>query len=626
MWQDIVRDLKTSLYPDCMLSFCIGKWAKVLICDSRDCHKRNQSGSYHSTGALNELALDGSTISTRSYDAGRRQTTEVLGNGITETRSYRSDNLLSGISYSNTSLGDLSYTWDANKNKTSETVTGVMSGYGFTSGGTTYDFEDRLTGYARASGTFNQSWNLTSVGDWTSVTTNGIAQNRTHGPTHELLTAGGSSVVTDVRGNMTSIPATLRPAGATTALLMSWDFDNKLASADIDANGTADVSFQYDALGRRVARTGTGGSFVFVQMDQQTIADYPVGGAASTPTYRYVYASYIEEPVVRKTDGTGGTLVYFHRNHQYSVTAVTTSTSAIAERYAYSVYGQPTVLDASGSVLQTSNFSLRYSFTGREWDATLGLHHFRARWMSPNAGRFLGRDPTGYEGSPNSLYEYVRARALISMDPKGLYQIADCVPDDYDEPPDQPWQGSCNIKVRCFGFPINSPFSAFCGNKGMHCGLILDDGAGRVVSLDGSGGCENNFDWQEPAYQPPGQFTGPVGQYPTTVCECLRQKTKTWNSIKIPRSTTGCNSNTSLRCLAGACGLSGSISNGMPGNGCTPFRYDSCKEYNCTLWSDPVVCFGKSKRVCFEHEDFCTFYWRHANNGTVPTEPKANEF
>jgi RHS repeat-associated protein len=405
---------------------------------------------------------------------------------------------------------------------------------------------------------------------------------------------------------------------------LTWDSDNMLRSADIDANGTADVNFQYDALGRRVARSGTGGSVVYVQMEQQTIADYPVGGAATTPTFRYVYASYIDEPVVRKTAGTGGTLVYFHRNHQYSITAVTTSTGSIAERYAYTAYGQPTILDASASVLSSSAINNRYTYTGREWDATLGLHHFRARWMSPSAGRFLGRDPIGYEGSPNSLYEYVRARALISMDPKGLYQIADCVPDDYDEPPDQPWQGSCNIKVRCFGFPINSPFSAFCGNKGMHCGLILDDGAGRVVSLDGSGGCENNFDWVQPAYQPPGQFTGPVGQYPTTVCECLRQKAKTWNSIKIPRSTTGCNSNTSLRCLAGACGISGSIS--MPGNGCTPFRYDSCKEYNCTLWSDPVVCFGKSKRVCLEHEDFCTFYWRHANNGTVPTEPKANEF
>jgi RHS repeat-associated protein len=325
-----------------------------------------------------------------------------------------------------TSLGDLSYTWDANKNKTSETITGVMSGYGFTSGGTTYDFEDRLTGYARASGTFNQSWNLTSVGDWTSVTTNGIAQNRTHGPTHELLTAGGSSVVTDVKGNMTSIPATLRPAGATTALLLSWDFDNKLASADIDANGTADVNFQYDALGRRVARSGTGGSVVYVQMDQQTIADYPVGGAATTPTFRYVFASYIDEPVVRKTAGTGGTLVYFHRNHQYSITAVTTSTGSIAERYAYSAYGQPTILDASASVLSSSAINNRYTYTGREWDATLGLHHFRARWMSPSAGRFLGRDPIGYWDAL-SLSEIFRSNPFVFLDPSGFCSIeANC--------------------------------------------------------------------------------------------------------------------------------------------------------------------------------------------------------
>jgi hypothetical protein len=54
-----------------------------------------------------------------------------------------------------------------------------MSGYGFTSAGTIYDDEDRLTGYARANGSLNQSWNLTTVGDWTSVTTNGTSQSRT---------------------------------------------------------------------------------------------------------------------------------------------------------------------------------------------------------------------------------------------------------------------------------------------------------------------------------------------------------------------------------------------------------------------------------------------------------------
>ena len=52
--------------------------------------------------------------------------------------------------------------------------------------------------------------------------------------------------------------------------------------------------------------------------------------------------------------------------------------------------------------------------------ATIGLHHFRARWMSPKSGRFLGRDPIGFVGSKWALYEFVRARALGRTDPTGL--------------------------------------------------------------------------------------------------------------------------------------------------------------------------------------------------------------
>ncbi|XZE22340.1 hypothetical protein SH449x_002263 [Pirellulaceae bacterium SH449] len=75
--------------------------------------------------------------------------------------------------------------------------TRTYDGYGFTSAGMSYDDEDRLTGYSRASGTFTQAWSLTAVGDGNSITTNGTAQNRTHGPTHELLTAGGQNITTD---------------------------------------------------------------------------------------------------------------------------------------------------------------------------------------------------------------------------------------------------------------------------------------------------------------------------------------------------------------------------------------------------------------------------------------------
>ena len=296
-----------------------------------------------------------------------------------------------------------------------------MSGYGFTSTGTAYDDEDRLTGYQQASTNFNQSWALTSVGDWSSVTTNGTAVTRTHGPTHELLTSGGQNVTTDVKGNQTVLPASLATQAA--QLAFAWDYDNKLKSSDIDNNGSADVTFEYDALGRRVARTEGSTAVVYFQADQQTIADYPRGGSASTATYRYVFASYIDEPVVRKTTGTSGTVLYYHRNQQYSIYALTDSSGAVSERYAFTAYGQPTFLNASATVQTSSAAGNRYTYTAREWDATIGLYHFRARWMSGLTGRFLTRDPIRYGTEQYCLYEYITAKALVRRDPFGLYGI-----------------------------------------------------------------------------------------------------------------------------------------------------------------------------------------------------------
>ena len=123
-------------------------------------------------------------------------------------------------------------------------------------------------------------------------------------------------------------------------------------------------------------------------------------------------------PTIETTTITEVALGY-HRNQQYSITAMTTSSGAVAERYAYTAYGQPTILNASGSVLTSSAVGNRYTYTGREWDETLGLHHFRARWMSPLAGRFLGRDPIGYEDGV-SIYLFVRLQSLFQLDPSGM--------------------------------------------------------------------------------------------------------------------------------------------------------------------------------------------------------------
>ena len=108
-----------------------------------------------------------------------------------------------------------------------------------------------------------------------------------------------------------------------------------------------------------------------------------------------------------------------HSNQQYSIYAITNAAASIVERYAYTAYGQPTILNAAATVIATSAISNRYTYTAREWDATVGLHHFRARWMSGLTGRFLTRDPIGFVGSKWDLYEYVGSHPHIKVDPSG---------------------------------------------------------------------------------------------------------------------------------------------------------------------------------------------------------------
>ncbi len=296
-----------------------------------------------------------------------------------------------------------------------------MSGNGFSVGSSGYDDEDRLVNWQRSDTNLDQSWNLSAVGNWNSITENSSSQNRTHGPTHELLTVASQSVTHDAKGDMTLFPAVLRPSNSglpPTASRLSWDFENKLIAADTDNDSMDDIFYKFDALGRRVGRDDGTANVVYFQDGQQTIADYPSGTAASSSTYTYVYASYIDEPVVR--GGSGG-LRYYHRNQQYSITAVSDGGGAVVERYAYSAYGQVTIADASGSVISNSAIANRYTYTGREWDEGLSLYHYRARMYDAVGGRFVSRDPIGFEGSKWNLHEYVGSRPPSLLDPSGLY-------------------------------------------------------------------------------------------------------------------------------------------------------------------------------------------------------------
>ena len=81
--------------------------------------------------------------------------------------------------------------------------------------------------------------------------------------------------------------------------------------------------------------------------------------------------------------------------------------------WAYDAVGNRTT--AAGQPLTVSAFGNPFLFTGREWDAELGLYYYRARYYKPSLGRFISRDPVFAD-----LYRYVGNNPVTWSDPWGL--------------------------------------------------------------------------------------------------------------------------------------------------------------------------------------------------------------
>jgi len=82
-----------------------------------------------------------------------------------------------------------------------------------------------------------------------------------------------------------------------------------------------------------------------------------------------------------------------------------------------------------------------YTFTGMEWDKETGLYNYRARYYDPGQGRFIGKDPIGFEGGIN-LYTYVHNNPINRKDPSGLDDFDNAMNDLYNSGlPDGPFPG-----------------------------------------------------------------------------------------------------------------------------------------------------------------------------------------
>ena len=108
---------------------------------------------------------------------------------------------------------------------------------------------------------------------------------------------------------------------------------------------------------------------------------------------------------------------FYHKDYLNSIVAITDKNGNIVEQYIYDTFWKPYSKEANGKIkwLKTSKIWNTRLFTWREYDRWLKLYYNRARYYSPNLGRFISRDPIDISDDVN-LYAYASNNPVMYVD------------------------------------------------------------------------------------------------------------------------------------------------------------------------------------------------------------------
>jgi RHS repeat-associated protein len=238
---------------------------------------------------------------------------------------------------------------------------------------------------------------------------------RTHNLQNQVTGVGSASLSFDANGNMTE-----DEQGRT----FIWDAWNRLV--EVKQGSTTLVEYRYDGLKRRIIEDdGTTEKHLYYS-DQWQVLEERGGGNAVT---QYVWSPvYVDAMILRDRDAdasSGNGLeerIYVLHDANFNVTAITDASGTVLERYAYEAYGRPFYLDANFDFLPDaqSDHSWQHLHQGGRLDQATGNYHFRNRDSSPGIGRWLSKDPIGFEAGDANLYRYVGNGPGNRVDPSGL--------------------------------------------------------------------------------------------------------------------------------------------------------------------------------------------------------------
>jgi len=218
----------------------------------------------------------------------------------------------------------------------------------------------------------------------------------------------------DDNGNQTSRAVAAAPDKSWT---QSWDYENRLVKVEkVKGTEKRTVTFSYDPMGRRIGKRFTAvkngmirtRSWSYVYDNDNIALEVHTDEAGAVTKTFYTHGAGVDEHLALER---GGQHYYYHADALGSVASITDTARNVVQSYEY---------DSFGMAKPSTAFDNSYTYTGREWDKETGLYYYRARYYDPMEGRFISKDPIGFDGGDVNLYGYVKNNPINLKDPSGL--------------------------------------------------------------------------------------------------------------------------------------------------------------------------------------------------------------